>query len=73
MNFFSFLGKSEKSEHSPTNLDQKHLFTETTKSYSKKLKRLFSIDSTRETLTDNELLAYVQYDIKLHDLLYKSS
>jgi len=78
MNFFDFLGKG-KDSGKPTDspgqlLDNTHLLTgKNQKNYSKRIKRLLSIDSTKEKLTDNEFLAYVQYDVKIHHLLYKSS
>jgi len=74
MNYFSFLGKGEKKDKHPSGaLPEKQLFTETpAKNYCGKIKRLFAIDSTKESLSDNELLTYIQYDIKLHDLIYKT-
>ena len=77
MNFFGYLGKGKGSEPDKS-LDAS--LSEDALSYSKayqgsyikKIKRLLVLDSTREHLTDNELLTYMQYDIKLHDLVYKS-
>jgi len=77
MNFFDFLGKGKESGKTADLpgqiLDNTALITGTNqKNYSKRIKRLLSIDSTKDRLTDNEFLTYVQYDVKIHQLLYKS-
>lgn len=77
MNFFGYLGKTkgsgQDSDLPETNLEEKQIISESRKKhYTKRIKRLLHLDSTKESLSDNELLTYVHYDIKLHDLLYKS-
>lgn len=78
MNFFSYLGKTKDSTQDELHssslvLEEKQLFTaKKPKYYHQRIKRLLDIDSTKEALTNNEILTYVQYDIKLNDLLYKS-
>lgn len=77
MNFFSYLGKSKDSEQSEeansSILEEKQLsVVSVRKNYTSRIKKLLYADSTKESLTDNEFLPYIYYDVKLNEFLYKT-